>query len=144
MPGPQTTLSPASHIWGSAGRPARVLALLIAVVLLSLGDLYMTLVHLLNFGMLEGNPLARAIMERGSPTALVAWKLLTVGFAVAVLFAARRRWAAEAGALFCCVVLTWLTFQWAGYSEQISRLTRELNLLAAQDEPRWVSMVPNS
>jgi hypothetical protein len=131
--------------WSTANRPHRVAALLVGVVMLSLGDLYMTLVHLLNFGMLEGNPVARTIMEHGSPAALVIWKLLTVGFAVGVLFWARRLWAAEAGAVFCCCVLTWLTFQWVGYSDQISRLTHELHVLAAtQEDPKWVTMVPGS
>lgn len=126
-------------------RPHRVVVLLAAVVLLSLGDLYMTLIHLLNFGMLEGNPLARAIMEHGSPAAVVIWKFVTVGFAVGVLYWARRRWAAEAGALLCCCILAWLTVQWVGYSDQISRITRELNVLAAtQDDPVWVTMVPGS
>jgi len=131
--------------WSSFHRPRRVVALLAGVVMLSLGDLYMTLVHLLNFGMLEGNPVARAIMEHGSPAALVIWKLVTVGFAVAVLFWARKRWLAEAGALFCCCVLTWLTFHWVGYSEQISQITHELHVLAAtQDDPKFVTMVPGS
>ena len=124
-------------------RPARVAGLLAGVVLLSLGDLYMTLVHLLNFGMLEANPVARQIMMHGSPAALIIWKLLTVGFAVLVMFCARRRIAAEIGAVFCCFILAWLTLQWASYSDQVSRLTRELHSLDRFSDARWVTMVPD-
>jgi Domain of unknown function (DUF5658) len=123
-------------------RGTRVLILLIGVVLLSLADLYMTLEHLMNFGLLEGNPVAREIMAHGSPAAVILWKLVTVGFAVGVLFWARRRAAAEAAAVFCCLVLTWLTCRWSAYNDQVSRLTQGLDELGAVDEPRWVTMAP--
>jgi hypothetical protein len=110
-------------------RATRVTALLIGIVLLSLGDLYMTLLHLVNFGMLEQNP-------------LVVWKLITVGLAVGILFWARRRPAAELAALFCCGVLTWLTLRWSSYSEQMADLTHGLTSMTQEDEPHWVTMAP--
>lgn len=131
--------------WGPRHRQARVAAVLAAVVLLSLADLYMTLVHLLNFGLLEGNPVARAIMEHGSPAALIMWKLLTTGFAVGVLFWARRRWTAELGAVFCCLAMVWLLVRWTAYNDQIHRVATDLQQVAgAQDEVGWVTMVPGS
>lgn len=129
--------------FGARYRPTRVSTLLAGVVILSLGDLYMTLVHLLNFGMFEGNPVARGIMAHGSPAMLIIWKLVTVGFAVAVMFWARRRISAEAGALFCCLVLTWLTLQWAHYSDQVANLTNELHAMDNESEVRWVTMAPD-
>jgi len=129
--------------FGSRYRPTRVTAFLSGVVILSLGDLYMTLVHLLNFGMFEGNPVARGIMAHGSPAMLVIWKLITVSFAVGVMFWARRRLSAEAGALFCCLVLTWLTLQWAHYSDQVANLTNELHAMDNASEARWVTMSPD-
>jgi Domain of unknown function (DUF5658) len=123
-------------------RATRVTALLIGIVLLSLGDLYMTLLHLVNFGMLEQNPLAREIMAHNSPAALVVWKLITVGLAVGILFWARRRPAAELAALFCCGVLTWLTLRWSSYSEQMADLTHGLTSMTQEDEPHWVTMAP--
>jgi len=36
-----------------------VVALLTAIAILSLADLYMTLTHVMSFGMLEQNPVAR-------------------------------------------------------------------------------------
>src|SRR5258706_12723174 len=84
---------------GARGRGPRVVALLTAVAILSLADLYMTLTHVMSFGMLEQNPVARMIMACGSPMALVAWKLVTVGFAIGVMYWLRRRPAAELGAI---------------------------------------------
>jgi hypothetical protein len=120
-------------------RPTRVLCLLAAVVVLSLADLYMTLVHLLHFGMLEANPLARAIMEYGSPAALIIWKLLTVGLAVGILFAARARRTAEWAAAFCCLTLVCLTGRWISYNIQVAAIGLEIHE-ARHDESSWVSM----
>jgi hypothetical protein len=121
-------------------RPCRVLVLLACIVVFSLADLYMTLVHLLHFGMLEANPLARSIMEYGSPAALILWKLVTVGIAVAIFFWKRDRRAAEWGAAFCCCVLVWLTGRWVTYNLQISDYTQELAEVAGSGEPPWISM----
>ncbi len=127
---------------GSQYRPCRVIALLAAVILFSLADLYMTLVHLLHFGMLEANPVARAIMDLGSPAALIIWKLITVGVAVGILFWARRRWTAEWAAAFCCFVMIWLTGRWAIYNLQAPAMTPALQAVSAAQEPGWVTMVP--
>jgi hypothetical protein len=125
---------------GARYRSCRVVAFLAVIVLLSLADLYMTLVHLLHFGMLEANPFARQVMEYGSPAALIIWKLVTVATAVGIFFWTRRRWAAEWGAAFCCLVLCWLTGQWIAYNLQVSSMTTELTTVQQIGEPRWVSM----
>ena len=125
---------------GARARGPRVVALLAAVAILSLADLYMTLTHAMNFGMLEQNPVARMIMAHGSPMGLVAWKLVTVGFAIGVMSWLRRRPSAELGALFCVCVLTWLTFRWATYNDQVSHLTEDLHGLDGVQEPAWVTM----
>jgi hypothetical protein len=127
---------------GSDAREHRVIALLAAVVILSLADLFMTLTHAMSVGMLEQNPVARLIMAYGNPQALVAWKLLTVGFAVWVMYRLRRRPSAEIGALFCVVVLTWLTCRWVKYNDQVSQLTQGLSGMTSDDEPAWVTMTP--
>jgi hypothetical protein len=123
-------------------RPYRVTGLLAGVVLLSVGDLYMTLLHLTTFGMLEANPLARGIMAHGSPAMLAAWKTATVGLAVGILFWARRRATAEVAAVFCCLVLAWLTLRWVAYSDTVSAMTPELQALVTGEEPRFVTMAP--
>jgi len=130
----------AALFWGPRHRTARVLGLLACILLLSFGDLYMTLVHLRSIGMAEGNPLARSVIAYNSATALVAWKLCSVGLALAILFYARKRGAAEFAALFCCGVLMWLTVRWAHYNDQVSDLTTELNHAAAAEDPAWVAI----
>lgn len=141
MPGvPLTHRTLLSTVLGPAGRTPRIVAFLTAIAILSLADLYMTLTHLLSFGLLEQNPLARFIITHGSPAALVAWKCITVGFAITVMYRLRRRPSAEIGALFCVAVLTWLTFRWSSYNDQVSRLTEELQNPAASAEPAWVTM----
>jgi len=134
------TFRAAAFAAGWRGR--RVTALLAAVAVLSLADLYMTMVHLMTFGMLEGNPIARYAMATWSPAALVTWKLVTVAFAVGVLFALRRRWTAELAAVFCCGVMLWLTVRWAAYNEQVTELTREMHEIRPSDAPQWVTMQP--
>jgi hypothetical protein len=128
--------------FGPAWRGRRVAILLMAVAVLSVGDLYMTMVHLMTYGMLEGNPIARQIIAHGSPAGLVVWKLVTVGLAVGILYWARRRWTAEVGAVFCCVVMAWLTARWAIYNNDIVQMTREMHMMSPADEPQWVTMTP--
>ncbi len=123
-------------------RPARVGILLVAVVLLSLGDLYMTLVHLRGVGMVEANPIAREVIDLNSPPALAAWKLATVVLAVGLLFVVRRTRSGEIGAWLAVGVLTWLTVRWTAYSEELAELHPEFVLEAAQRDPNWVAMAP--
>jgi hypothetical protein len=123
-------------------RAKRVTALLVGVILMSLGDLYMTLQYVMHYGLLEANPFARAMMDYGSPSLLVAWKLFTLLLTSGILFFARRRLSAELGAIFCCGVLTWLTVRWLDYSDQMAHMPRESQALVTQDESRWVTLVP--
>lgn len=116
--------------------------LLLAVVVMSLADLYMTLLHMSSFGMLEANPLARHIIERGSPALLVLWKLATIAFAAGILFAARRTRIGEGAAWVCALVMTALMCQWVHYSSHVSGLTKEMSLIAASGDTRWVSFNP--
>lgn len=127
-------------LWCPRCRSKRVLLLLSAVVLMSLGDLYMTLQYLLHSGLLEANPLARSIMQYGSPAGLIAWKLCTLILASGILIWARRKLSAELGVLFCCGVMTWLTVRWLEYSDQVSRFTHEAATMAAADDSRWVTL----
>lgn len=123
-------------------RPVRVGALLVAVVALSIGDLYMTLVHLRSVGMIEANPLAREVIDLNSPHALAAWKLATVLVAVSLLFLVRRTRSGEAGAWLAVAVLTWLMLHWITYSDALVHLHPEFAVDAARNDPNWVAMAP--
>jgi hypothetical protein len=128
--------------FSAAARPARVSALIVAVVAMSLADLYMTLAHLLHFGMVEVNPLARRIIEQGSAAELIIWKLASILLAVAILFLARHRRSAEVGALACFALLAWLTVHWFNYNATISTFTTDLHTLSDSSDPAWVTFVP--
>lgn len=117
--------------------------MLAGIVLLSLADLYMTLVHLKGFGMAEANPLARGIISYDSSAALVLWKVATVGLAVGILIYARKKGTAEIAAAIGCAILCWLTVQWAHYNDNISDLTKELNAYVTYvEDPAWVTLSP--
>ena len=141
---PSQLETPRAGVWMAltcpASRSRRVVVLLAAIILMSLGDLYMTLEHLTQIGMPEANPLAHAIIQYGSRSVLIAWKLATVILAVGILFYARRRWSAEAAALFCCGVLTWLSARWLDYSEHMLKVDTGLCPLVLGDDHRWVTI----
>ena len=64
-------------------RPRRVVVLIVGIILLSLGDLAITLIDLRSTGMMEANPIAGyPIRLTQSASALVAYKMLTVGMCV--------------------------------------------------------------
>ena len=123
-----------------AARPARISCMLVAIIAMSLADLYMTLAHLLHFGMIEANPLARRIMETGSPAELITWKLTTVLIAIGILFVFRYRRTAEVGALAGFLVMAWLTAHWFNYNGEVSMLTADMHAIAG--EHGFVSMAP--
>lgn len=125
------------------GRPCRVVALIFTIVLLSLADLYITLLYLHSGGMGEANPVARWIMGHGSPGLLILWKLGTVATAVTLFYLTRRTRAAEVGAWFCVVLLTWLTIRWHRYSEEVPQLIPTIHTLGEHESSRWVTMTPD-
>lgn len=114
----------AAVAWGTLprSRHARVVAALATVVTLSMVDLYLTLVFATNTGMIESNPIARAIMETGSAWGVVLWKFATVAVAVALLYRARLTRIGELGAWLCVAVLTWLTCHWITFSREASAI----------------------
>lgn len=123
----------------SRGRIRRVLILLSVVVVLSLADLYLTVLYAADAGGFpEANPLARAIMSTQSIPLLVAWKLGTVATAVGILYAIRRTRSAELGAWVCFLVLGWLTVHWGQY---VAEAHPTMLVQAAEfgcHDPHWV------
>jgi hypothetical protein len=117
-----------------------VAALLCVVVLLSLGDLYMTLTHLRGIGMLESNPVARVIMSYNSSAVVISWKCATVLLAVVILFFYRRTRQAEVGAWAATILLGLLTVHWARYNDEVAMIDPDDAARAAQADPRWVSI----
>jgi uncharacterized membrane protein (Fun14 family) len=123
-------------------RSRRVLILLVGVMLLSIGDLIMTLTYLTSIGMAESNPLARLVMSYRSPWILVGWKVASMTAAGGILFIHRRRRAAEVGAWICLGVLVWLTFRWTAYIGHIQ--IGPASAIAAEHDPTWVTLAPDA
>lgn len=124
-------------------RGRRVCLLTAAVIVASIADLVLTLTLLLNWGLSEGNPLARAVMSYQSPGMVVAWRLLTLALGVMILVRLRKSPIAEIGAWLCFAAMVWLSFQWAGYVAELEHITATASTSqeVATDDT-WVSFVP--
>lgn len=123
-------------------RSIRVSLLLAAVCLMGAGDLYMTLAFARTVGMVELNPIARALMIGQSPAAVVLYKLGTMLFAATIIYAARRSVYAEFASWLCFILLASLTIHWIGYSGGMAELTPEVSSMAMVNDPQWVRIGP--
>jgi hypothetical protein len=121
-------------------RTVRMVLLLATLVGLSLADLHLTLMYVTSVGMLESNPIARAVMGLGCADILSLWKMGCVALACAIFYAARSsRWA-EPAAWFCVLLLVWLTFRWAAYIAEMDSLTSALAMMQETGDPKWVML----
>jgi len=121
-------------------RARRVNLFLTAITFLSLADLVMTLDHMTGAGMYESNPLARFILQWGTPASLAMFKCMTLLLGTWLLWRTRRSVASEIGAIICMVVLTWLMFRWNDYSTQMAELTPHLAEIQAYHNETWVAI----
>src|SRR5207253_1891873 len=87
------TLAPSRTPWltilarafAPEGRARRVTILLVATALMCLGDLTLTMTYITSMGMVETNPIARAVMASNSPGFVVVWKLTTMALGLGIL-----------------------------------------------------------
>ncbi|MHC4767786.1 MAG: DUF5658 family protein [Planctomycetota bacterium] len=108
-------------------RSRRVILLIVGVVLLSLGDLLITITYLQSTGMLEANPIAGYIIRvTGSVSILTAYKALTVGICVGLLYRLRRLVEGEVAAWCAVSILAFMSFQWFHYARQFDTTDLEL------------------
>lgn len=119
-------------------RPIRVVLLSAAIVLMSLGDLHITMTYLRSVGMGEGNPVARLVMTHGSESLLVVWKCASVAFACLIFYKFRAHRCAEIACWLSFLVLTWLLMRWTNYAEEAWRLTPALHVMHESDVAQWV------
>ena len=127
---------------GCEPRTRRIVMLLLAIFAMSAFDLLFTLTYLQGVGMVELNPLARKVIEYGSPTLLAVWKLGIVGGACLVVYLGRRAPTAEAGAWFACLALMLLTVHWLRYIDTASDLTPYLEVIKEVSGGQWLAMTP--
>jgi hypothetical protein len=101
----------------SSARARRVTLLLLGVVVLSLGDLMLTVECMSTLGMMEANPIA-AYLARSTDSAwaLSAYKLLTVGVCVGLLYRLRHYRSSEVAAWCAATLLGALTLSWSAYA----------------------------
>lgn len=119
-------------------RSSRVIALGIAIAVMSSIDLYLTLLYLTHTGMPEANPLARAMIAYQSPLVLAVWKTLTVALCVGILYLIRHKRSAEVGAWAGACVLGLLMSHWARYASELEEMKPHMAPIAAQIDDTWV------
>ncbi len=99
------------------------------IVVLSLGDLVITVTCLKTTGMIEANPVADLLIRKtGSVTVLTAYKALTVAICVGLLFRLRRHVEGEAAAWCAIMILAFVSLHWYHYTSELEGMT---NLLLA-------------
>ncbi len=111
-------------------------------MLTSIADLLLTLTYARGVGMVELNPMARAIMAYGSPALLAAWKMGLVAGACMIIFIGRRSRFTEVGAWIACAVMAMLTVHWLRYIHTAHELTPYLEEVSEHAGDRWVAMTP--
>lgn len=125
-----------SHLF--VHRPFRVVALSLAIVVMSSVDLYLTILYITHTGMNEVNPLARAMMEYQSPAILAVWKIGTVVISIGILMLIRKQRSAELGAWVGCLVMGWLMIHWVGFIESTQYIDIEMTIAQNRDNPTWI------
>src|SRR5262249_40311360 len=98
-------------------RSRRVIVLIAGIIILSIGDLIVTLAFLQANWMIEANPIAAyLIRSTQSPWALAAFKMSTVAICVLVLYRLRHRAAGEVAAWVSVAILAIMSLMWRSYS----------------------------
>ncbi len=121
-------------------RARRVKFLLIGILLLSAGDLALTLGHLKTTGMAEANPIAAfLIRSTDSVGALVAFKSLTVAVCVTLLYCFRRYRAGEIAAWCGMAILAGMSVMWHAYSTSMGS-PDVLRLVKASHGDEWLML----
>ena len=122
-------------------REQRLTLLITVIVVLSVADLLFTLVHLRSLGMIEANPLARALILTGDAHQLISFKLASVGIGCGCLFLGRRSARIEIAAWVCTLGLAALTIHWFNYNAQFKTIADELVEITPEDaSPMWVTL----
>lgn len=121
------------------GRQFRMGLLLVAIVLLSLGDLVLTLGHMTTTGMFEANPLASTLATyTGSMLSIANFKGLSVLIGVGLLYRLRRHGSAELAAWLVTAILVALSIQWLLYTSEISAIGPVAMADLAGHDATWV------
>ncbi len=123
-------------------RTRRVCLLIVAIIMMSVGDLLLTLTYLRHLGMAESNPLARLVLDFRSPALLVIWKMATVLACTSILLWKSRSWSAEIGAWTGAFILGALMMHWVVYVKTAppAPIVETASLFAGDE--RWMTLAP--
>jgi hypothetical protein len=122
---------------------ARRVALALGIIWsLSIFDLALTTAFMTTSGMIESNPLARAVvLWRDSTYPLVAWKVLCTALCTVILTSLRRRVAAEGAAWLCVAALGLTTITWVQYLQcEEVQLLSSLSVTLPEAPDGWVAL----
>lgn len=123
-------------------RPRRVLLLVAAIIVMSAGDLALTLTYLQHLGMAEMNPLARMVIGFQSPLLLAVWKLATVTACVSILLWKCSSRSAELGAWLGALILCGLMLHWRSYVRIAPPIPASIASRVHSGDERWSSLAP--
>jgi hypothetical protein len=121
-----------------SNRSFRVKTLVSMIAVMSFADLYLTLLYVTNTGMIEVNPVARAMMEYRSTGILVIWKAATVALSLGILLFIRKKRSAEVGAWIGCLVLGWLMVHWVGFINVVEISPSRIVQAGDLQDPAWI------
>ena len=114
--------------------------LLIGILVLSAGDLLLTLGHLQTTGMAEANPIAAFIIRSTDAAgALIVYKALTVGTCITLLYWFRRHRAGEIAAWCGMAILAGMSVMWYAYSTSMESPTAR-SLARASHGDEWLML----
>lgn len=117
-----------------------MVVLLVGIIILSIADLVITLEHLQSFGMVEANPIAAWIIRSTqSAWVLGAYKSITVGICVTLLYRLRRHRVGELAAWCALVILTGLSVMWHTYTEEMES-PLEIQTVQAGAGDLWLTL----
>jgi hypothetical protein len=121
-------------------RSLRVGLLLLAVALMSVGDLALTLTFITSVGMIELNPIARWVMHLESPHAVAIWKVALILLNVGLLFYFRKRRLAEVASWACFLVMAFVSIRWLWFAMSVASMAHDYQVLMTGSDQRFVVM----
>ncbi len=108
-------------------RSRRIMLLILALILMSLVDLFCTITYLTSYGMVEVNPIARHMIDIGGTRQLILFKTFTMTVSCACIYFIRNTRRAEFGAWICVGVLVFLMVHWIQYNEAMDSLSSQFS-----------------
>ncbi|MFG0329111.1 MAG: DUF5658 family protein [Phycisphaerales bacterium] len=119
-------------------RTRRVCLLVGLILLLSVGDLIVTLTFLKSTGMQELNPLAAYLIRQGSLAGLLLFKFGSMFACVSLILLVRHLRQGEVAAWIATAILVGLTLHWSTYTHQMLDIQNTHILSEAQSSSAWL------